>query len=332
MVPFGINADEGDRAATAMQILRGTNSDGIFADGWYQISMMYFTMLSWLLNLLGMGFAQARVFGGIASLLACAIIIWIGARHFNWRVGLLAGGLFALLAIALQFARETSEAGPTATLWALSIAFFLEGARTGKLWAWIGAGLAGGFSIYFYPTGRLWPIFAALFCTYLLVHGLGGRRRAILLGVVLAAVAALIIMMPFVVNGLNHPETFTLRANDTSIFTQNNVTRLSYYKPQWSTSQLLGEQTIRSVGAFNQFQDEGGFWPTNRPIMYGLLAVLTLLGLGWVCLRVRDPRFAALAGWFWLGLAGVDRHRRNTQLPAHGGSCARYGLLSGSRA
>jgi hypothetical protein len=304
-VPFGINADEGDRAATAMQILRGTNTDGIFADGWYQISMMYFTMLSWLLNILGMGFAQARVFGGIASLLACAIIIWIGARHFSWRVGLLAGGLFALLAIALQFARETSEAGPTATLWALSIAFFLEGARTGKLWAWVGAGLAGGFSIYFYPTGRLWPIFAALFCTYLLVHGLGRRRRAILLGVVLAAVAAVIIMMPFVVNGLNHPETFTLRANDTSIFTQNNAMRLSYYRPEWSTPQLVGEQTIRSVGAFNQFQDEGGFWPTNAPVMYGLLAVLTLLGLGWVCLRVRDPRFAALAGWFWLGLVGV---------------------------
>ncbi|HST04423.1 MAG TPA: PA14 domain-containing protein [Chloroflexia bacterium] len=305
VVPFGINADEGDRAATSMQIIRGTNTDSIFADGWYQISMMYFTMLSWLLKVLGIGFAQARVFGGIASLLGCGALIWIGARHFSWRVGLMAGGLFALLAIALQFARETSEAGPTATLWAFSIAFFLEAARTGKLWAWVGAGLAGGFSIYFYPTGRLWPAFAALFCIYLLVHGLGGRRLAIARGVALAAVAAVMIMMPFVVNGLNHPETFTLRANDTSIFTQNNATRLDYYKPEWSTPQLVVEQTIRSVGAFNQVHDEGGFWPTNQPIMYGLLAVLTLLGLGCVCLRVRDPRYAALALWFWLGLVGV---------------------------
>ena len=305
VIPFGINADEGDRAASAMQIIRDTNTDSIFADGWYQISMVYFTLLSWLLKLLGIGFVQARVFGGIASLLACATIIWIGARHFSWRVGLMAGGLFALLAIALQFARETSEAGPTATLWALSIAFFLEGARTGRLWAWVGAGLAGGFSIYFYPTGRLWPAFAAVFCVYLMVHGLGGRRLAIARGVALAAVAAVMIMMPFVVNGLNHPETFTLRANDTSIFTQNNATRLDYYKPEWSTPKLLVEQTIRSVGAFNQVEDEGGFWPTNTPIMNGLLAVLTLLGLGWVCLRVRDPRFAALAAWFWFGLVGV---------------------------
>src|SRR5205085_518941 len=97
----------------------------------------------------------------------------------------------------------------------------------------------------------------------------------------------------------------------TSIFTQNNVTRLSYYKPEWSTVQLLTEQAIRGVGALNQFGDGGGFWPNgisqaaNKPVMSGLLALLTLLGLGWVCLRVQDPRYVALALWFLFGLVGM---------------------------
>ena len=39
--------------------------------------------------------------------------------------------------------------------------------------------------------------------------------------------------------------------------------------------------------------------------MLGVLAVLTLLGLGWCCLRWRDPRFVLLALWFWVGFAGV---------------------------
>ena len=62
---------------------------------------------------------------------------------------------------------------------------------------------------------------------------------------------------------------------------------------------------VRSVGVFNQFHDDGGFWPTDRPIMSGLLAVLTLLGLGWVCPRWRDPRYVLLAIWFWVGFSGV---------------------------
>jgi hypothetical protein len=304
-VPLGINADEGDRAATAIQIMRGDNTQSIFDYGWYFISMLYFWLLAGVLKILGAGYVQARVFGALAGLLATGIVTWIGIRHFGWRVGLLAGGLLAVLAVALQFSRETSESGVTAMLWALSVAFFLEAARTGRAWAWIGAGLAGGFSLYFYPTGRLWAVLAAAYCLYLLAHGLGGRRIAILRGIALAALATLLIASPFLLNGLAHPDTITLRAQETSIFTANNPTRLSYYKPEWNTAQLLVEQTIRSVGIFNQFHDDGGFWPTDEPIMGGLLAVLTLLGLGWVCVRPRDPRFVALAIWFWVGFIGV---------------------------
>jgi hypothetical protein len=304
-VPFGINADEGDRAATAIQIVRGTNTESVFGDGWYHISMVYFTLLSWLFKLIGIGFVQARVFGATASVITLAIIIWIGSRHFSWRVGLMAGGVFAVLGIALQFARETTESGPTATLWALSMALFLEAARTGRMWAWVGAGLAGGFSVYFYPTGRLWAALAALVCVYFFVHGLGGRRVAVARGIVVAAVAGIMIMSPFAANIARTPENFTLRAAETSIFNSNNPPRLRYYNHEWSTPQLVVEQTIRGVGAFNQFVDDGGFWPTDKPIMNGLLVVLTLLGIGWASLKVRDPRYVVLALWFWLGLVGV---------------------------
>lgn len=304
-VPLGINADEGDRAATAIQILRQTNTESVFGDGWYEISMMYFTLLAGLMKVIGIGFVQARVFGVIASLIACGVLIWIGARHWNWRVGLLAGGLFATLGIALQFARETSESGPTAALWAISMALFYEAARTGRLWAWAGAGLAGGFSFYFYPTGRLWAALAAIICIYLLIHGLKNRRLAIARGVVVAAVAAIIVITPFAVNILRDPNKFTIRAQETTIFSPTNPTRLRYYNPEWSLPRLMVEQTIRGVGGMNQFFDDGGFWPTDEPMFNGAIAVLIMLGIGFVCLKVRDPRFALLAAWFWVGIIGV---------------------------
>ena len=305
-IPRGINPDEGDRAATSILILRGTLHQGIFEYGWYFISMVYFWSLAQVMKVTGISFVGARVLGALSSIVTVAAVTWMGIRHFGYRVGVLAGGLLAVLGIALQFARETTEATPTALLWTLSAAAFLEAARRGRSLAWIVAGLTGGFSIYFYPTGRMWAAVAALFCAYLLVHGLGGRRWRILRGAALAAVAALLITAPYLLRASeNHWDTFTVRARQTSIFVNNNAERLSYYRPDWSIWRLLQEQVQRAIGIINRYNDRNGFWPTNKPLVSGVLAMLTMMGLGWIYLRPRDPRFALLAIWYAVGISGV---------------------------
>jgi 4-amino-4-deoxy-L-arabinose transferase-like glycosyltransferase len=305
-VPRGINPDEGDRAATSIQMIRGTLHNGIFEYGWYFIGMMYFWILAQVMKVAGMSFVGARMLGALSGIVTVATVTWIGIRHFGYRVGVLAGGLLAVLGIALQFARETTEATPTALLWTLSAAAFLEAVRRGRSLAWILAGLTGGFSIYFYPTGRMWGALAALFCVYLLIHGLGGRRWRIFRGAALAALAALIISAPYFLRASeNHWYTFTVRAQQTSIFVQPNPTRLSYYRSEWSIWRLLREQVQRTVGIINRYDDRNGFWPTNRPLMAGVLAMLTMMGMGWIYLRPRDPRFVLLAIWYTVGIAGV---------------------------
>ncbi|MEO8287334.1 MAG: glycosyltransferase family 39 protein [Chloroflexota bacterium] len=307
LVPFGINADEGDRAATAIQIARGQNTQSLFDNGWYWISILYFWLLAQVMKIVGIGFVGARVFGALAGIISVGIVTWLGIRNFGLRVGLIAGGLLSVMAVALQFSRETSEAGPTATLWAASIACFLEAARRGPYWAWIAAGLTGGLSIYFYPTGRLWAVLAVLVCGYLLLHGLGGRRREILIGSVLSGLASVLAVGPFVLRALalGRIEMLTQRAQETSIFTGDNITRLNYVEPGWNVVQLLMAQVVHTVGIFNQFPGQTDFWPVEQPILPVALSLLTLLGLGWCCLRVRDPRFAILAIWFWVGLVGA---------------------------
>ena len=309
-VPFGVNADEGDRAALSIRIVRGDTSASIFDIGWYWIANMYFWLLAQFMSIFGIGYVQARAFSAIAGMITASVLTWLAIRNFGLRVGLLTGAISALLAVLLQFSRFTSEAGPTAMLWTISAALFLEAARTGKWWAWIGAGLSGGFALYFYPTGKLWIVIAALFCLYLLVRGIGREqsRWAIFRGAALAALASIMIMAPFVLNAvaiLQNPQVLYLRAQETSIFTSDNPTRLSYYKPEEGIGALLVEQVIRSAGILNQFADAGGTWPTERPVLYGLLAALTLLGLGWSFLRWRDPRFAMIAIWFFAGFVGM---------------------------
>ncbi len=104
-VPFGINADEGDRGAVAIQIIHGDNTSSIFDAGWYYISMLYFWVLAGVMKVAGVGWVGARVFGALASIVSVGVVTMIGARNFGVRVGLLAGLILSGLAISLQFAR-----------------------------------------------------------------------------------------------------------------------------------------------------------------------------------------------------------------------------------
>jgi len=322
-VPFGINADEGDQAAVAIQIVRGQNTTSVFGTGWYHLSMVYFNLLALVMKFAGLSFSGARVLGAICGLLTFAIVTGTAIRHFGWRAGLLTGTILSTLGVALQFSRETTVAGPTATLWALAGAMFLEAGRSGRAWAWIGGGIAGGASVYFYPTGRLWPILAALFCVYLLARG--PHRRRVFAGTVLAALAALAIASPFLLHVWQVPNELTVRAHETSIFVKENPLRLDYYRPTWSLRQLLAAQIDHAIGIFNKYPDRNYFWPTNKPILPPALAVLSLVGLGAASLRLTDARLFLLATWFWIGFVGVivtvetpNLHRMSTAVPLLG--------------
>ena len=304
-IPLGINADEGDRAALSLQVVHGVPTPGIFEAGWYRISMVYFWTLAQAMRLFGTSYADARILGALAGTVTVAAVTWIGLRHFGLRVGLIAGGLLAVAGVALQFSRETTEAAPTAMFWTISMAFLLEGVRSGRASSWIGAGMAGGAGLYFYPSGRSWVLLAVVFLAYVTALGLGIPRRQILLRGALCLLAATLVMAPFLSYGARHPDVLFRRAAETTVLDRANAARLDYYNPSWSMPRLLGEQLVRSLGILDRVGDQGGFWPTDRSILTPALAVLTLLGLGWSCLRWRDPRAVLLGLWFAVGLAGV---------------------------
>ncbi|MBK8836526.1 MAG: glycosyltransferase family 39 protein [Anaerolineae bacterium] len=90
-------------------------------------------MLAGFMKIVGLGFAQARLFHALVSLATVGVVTVTGIRHFGWRVGVLAGGVLSLLAIGLQFARVTTESTPTALCWAISMLSLLRSSSAGKL-------------------------------------------------------------------------------------------------------------------------------------------------------------------------------------------------------
>jgi Dolichyl-phosphate-mannose-protein mannosyltransferase len=303
-IPAGINADEGDRAASAFDVLSGTAPRSWFDSGWFYISMVYFHLLAATFVLFGTDVGGGRMLNAMAGVGFVAVVAWLGSRHFGWRVGLLAAGLSAGVGMSLQHSRMISETGPTALLWAISLAGFVEGARRGRPWAFILAGVCGGLSLYFYPAARLWAVGASLTAAALLIAF--WQRPAVWIGIASAAVAAVVAAAPFLVHMSHNRLEFANRFVQTSVLDPANQVRLPYLRPPEALPRLAALQVERTLGMFDRHPDGGGLLPTGRPVFPSPLAALVLLSVVYATVRgLRDLRLALLAIWFWVGLSGV---------------------------
>ena len=236
--------------ASALSLLSGEAPRNMFASGWFYISNVYFWLLAGVMKLFGVGVAEARLLGAVAGWLTLVVVVAIAYRNFGHRMALLTAVLGSALGVMLQFSRETTEATPTALCWALSVAFLLEAGRRGGTWPWVAAGIAGALSLYFYPSGRLWLVLAALVCPYLVVRAGSTYRRAALAGTTATALAALLTLGPFLANAAVNPDEVFRRAGQVSVFSEENAARLPYYDPGWSTVQLVWEQLRHSLAIF----------------------------------------------------------------------------------
>jgi hypothetical protein len=305
-IPMGIHPDEGERASVAFDVLHGTAPAAWFDTGWFFISMVYFRLLAATMAVFGANVGGGRMLNALVGVVFVAVVGFFGVRAFGWRIGLLGMLLTATIGISLEHSRLISETGPTAFLWAVSIAAFFEAARHRRPWAFALAGIAGGLSLYFYASARLWPLGAALSLLVIISHARGAPWRERLLGSCLVAVGAGIAAAPFLVHLSLQPDELTRRFAETTVLDPANQERLTYLTPPEPLARLVALQAERALGLFDRYPDPFGFYPRDQPALPALPAALALVGAFYVTFRApSQPRLALLAIWFWVGLSGV---------------------------
>ncbi|MDQ3705784.1 MAG: glycosyltransferase family 39 protein [Chloroflexota bacterium] len=323
----GIFGDEGERGMDARRILEG-NGILIFGSGWWGVPNLYFYLTAFFLGLLGdHNMVADRMLSVVSGVIAVWYVYRTGKVLWGPRAGLIAGALMAVSPLALQFSRLAGESTPTGTLWAVGFFYMVLALRDRKWTDWLLAGLAWGFSLYFYAAGKLIIPMAAALGFYCLVRWRLDFFKRYALGFALLAAAMLITAMPYLVYAAeSNFQVIMGRAQETSIFSPSNqgatfgrynlpydpalaegstVQTVTSHPVEWA--RLIYEQARETLDVlyrradqviFYRHEEHGG---TMFPPFWAAIVMLSLAYATW---KLWDGRFALVLIWFWFGMLG----------------------------
>lgn len=308
-IPAGPYADEADRAIDARHLLRGEPVNRapfvFFGTGWWGVPSLYFWLVARSMQLFGDNLTGARTIHALAGIVTVWYTYRIGRLLWSPRAGLIAGALLAVSDFAIQFSRTAGESTITILTWTVCFYYLFRAVTTRRPIDWVLSGLAAGFTLYGYASGKLLPVCLVLAGLFLLLRWGRAGLRLYLPGLALLALAAILTYGPNALYILAHPDVFTMRSNSVSIFTGPNtpLTFAVYHTHNWLS--IIGDQFRLAFSAFDVGREQGPFYPTGQPVLPIGWAALWILGTAYVIMRVRDARFALLGLWLLFGLAGA---------------------------
>jgi 4-amino-4-deoxy-L-arabinose transferase-like glycosyltransferase len=216
--PPGVQFDEAYNALDAAQVLEGEWQIFFPANGGREPLYTYWQSL--LFALLGQNLFTLRLASALVGVLTLPLTF--GAVRTLFRshpradsIGLLTTGFLAVSFWHLHFSHYAIRAvllPPIllATLWA-----FWYGQATGRLWAFLAAGVGLAAGAYAHPAARFLPLLLILFSVAVRQPPSASRHW---LGLGLAGLVSLVLFLPLGLYFLEHPWLFAGHPSDVSLF------------------------------------------------------------------------------------------------------------------
>jgi len=291
-IPPGLHGDESYHLLQAQAILAGKSLPiYITGNNGYEALVVYLAAIP--LAIMGPITWAGRLAMAWAGVVGVATTIRCGREMFpGRRVGTFAGLVLATLLWNVNFSRFGSQPILAAVIAAGGMAALWRAIRTGRRWAYVGAGACLGLGLYAYQAYRIFLFMPAVTLAAIWVARRLARRSdhlPVLVGGLLAGGTALLIFAPLGVFFLGHPDVFLNRAQQTVIPLSASV---STVKTLLSNAQIaFGSLFFR--GDVNWRHNFSG-----RPALDVFQAVVFLLGLAVTFWHWRKPQSWSL--WLWL--------------------------------
>ncbi|MFN2135999.1 MAG: glycosyltransferase family 39 protein [Candidatus Promineifilaceae bacterium] len=278
-IPGGLHVDEMAFGDFAMRHVYPPDNPGTispFRTGWVSQPSFnsYILRLSFLLG--GWNITALRISSAVAGTLAIFATYAVVAVFQDRKAALMAAAVLATYHYHIQYSRLALN-NIWDTVWVpLMLAAFAWGWR--KKWSGgaVIAGLAGGFSQYFYAGGRIGLLLLPLVALALYLKD-KDRRRLLVHGgkllVVFVTVAA-----PILIFAMRQPDIYFDRTRIVFGWQPEVITAAI---GEYNLPAYLAYQLWRNFGAFTSVVDITGFYGPNVPFLIGLAAPLFIIGFFW---------------------------------------------------
>lgn len=284
--PPSLNYDEAYYAVDALHVLQGQQA--IFFPGNNGHEPLYIYLEAVMFKLFGASAVTVRVLSALLGIATVMAVFWAGSEIF-WHDGApnRAAGLLSALALAGLFWHISYSRGGLRVISfplfeTLAMGAVARSLRTKRVLSFVGAGLALGISLYTYSIVRLLPfVVIAGFCLWW--RGDKPNRARYIRGLAIVAMAALIVFAPLGLYFIQHPWTFTGRA-----------------EALWDPAHPFE----KAIGTLAMFSFQGDIDESvnikGRPALDIFQTAIFVIGLA-ACV-VRRPRRRGLLVLVWLGI------------------------------
>ena len=302
-IPYPMHGDEGSVGTEGYRILKGEITYP-FATGWSSQPNLSFLPAAITLKVFGPGLFGLRMFPVLAGTLAVPLM-YLLARQFGSRLmAALALIFLATYHFHIQFSR-IAVSNITDTFFGLAtFSMLLLGER--KRWPplFCAAGIFAGLAINSYAGARIIGLIAALYMLFLFATERRAWRAHLLLGGAFTF-GFLVVAAPQLYYFAHHLDQFNARLNEVGML-QSGVLQAEMAANHTSAAGILWRQFVRGALAFN-FYPARHFYSLTIPLLDFVSSIFFVLGLGFVIMRIRQPRFFLLFIWLLseLVLAGM---------------------------
>jgi 4-amino-4-deoxy-L-arabinose transferase-like glycosyltransferase len=297
-MPYGVWYDEGEAALEAIEILRGKPFSPL---GFYSPNnpSLFFYLLALAFKLFGVNLLAMRLLVAAIGTLTVVAFYFLVRLTFGQGTALVAASLLAVSSWHVNFSRFGMGYSILSPLFEVATLYYLlKGLRSGKRTDFALGGLMLGLGLYTYTAFRLFPFVVLAYVLYGFLLHQGGIRES-LSKLLIFVVVCLLIFAPLGVYAAKHPEDFTKRMAQTSVFATKNT---------WPERLTALESNVRRHALMFNYQGDrnGRHGLPGAPTLDLISAPLLVLGFGYCLYRWLSPPHFLLAIWFLITMqAGI---------------------------
>lgn len=284
-IPPILGGNEAEVGLTGTSFTLGER-DNLLSLAWYSFPSLYFWIVSRFQLIGGQTIEAIRLPSALAGTLTVPVVFLAGRLMWNRWVGAFASGYLALSHFHIHFSRLALNNIFDPLLLVILITALWYDYKANSQLGFVIAGLALGFSQFFYVTARALPLLVIIWLIFLnKVTPVSDRAAGLLRMTLTAFVVSLALTLLF----LSRPEEYLARLVHVSLARSQTPMQLL------QLTLLPGIQQLPdSILGFFWYDLQGIFYSPGQPLLLPIPAALLLIGLLVALRRAGDPRNAVL--------------------------------------